>query len=68
MPVISSDYRCDQLFNLIKNVKSRTRTRLTDDHLHGYMRIATEIKRDSERLLKQKHCQMIMTDFVKETY
>jgi hypothetical protein len=54
--VFGSNYRCEQLFSLIKNVKSKTRTRLTDQHLQGCMRIATtEIKPDTEKLIKQKH-------------
>jgi hypothetical protein len=37
----------------MKNVKSITRTRLTDKHLGGRMQIAaTEIKPDFERLMK----------------
>jgi hypothetical protein len=32
--------------------------RLIDEHLEGYMRITTEIKLDTERLLKQKQCQI----------
>jgi hypothetical protein len=35
------NYRCEQLYCLMKNGKSRTRTRLTDEHLEGCMRIAT---------------------------
>jgi hypothetical protein len=50
---------CEQMSSLMKNVKSRTRTRLTDEHLEGCMRIATtEIKRDIERLLKHEQCQI----------
>jgi hypothetical protein len=49
------NYSCEQLFSLMKNVRSRTRTRLTDKHLDGCMRIATrEIETILERLLKQK--------------
>jgi hypothetical protein len=54
-PVFGSKYGCEQLFNQMKNVKSRARTRLADEHLEGCMRIATtEIKPDTETLLKQK--------------
>jgi hypothetical protein len=54
-----SSYRCEQLYSLMKNVKSRIRTRLTDEHLEGRMRIATtEIKHDTGKLLKQKQCQI----------
>jgi hypothetical protein len=61
--VSGSKYRCEQLFRLMKNVRSRTKTRLTDEHLGGCMRIATtEIKPDFERLLKLKQCQKKVTD------
>jgi hypothetical protein len=54
-----SNYRCEQLFSLMKNVKSRTMTHLTDEHLEGCMRIATaEVKPDIERTFKQKQCQI----------
>jgi hypothetical protein len=36
----------------MKNVGAQTR--LTDEHLEGRMKIATEIRADIERLLKQK--------------
>jgi hypothetical protein len=65
--VFVSNYRCEQLFSLMNNVKSRTRTRLTDEHLEGCMRIAmTQIKPDTDRLIKQKQCLNIslMADFV----
>jgi hypothetical protein len=43
----------------MKNIKSETRTRLTDEHLEGCVRIVTtEIKPDIEGLLKQKQCQI----------
>jgi hypothetical protein len=45
MSVFGSQYRCEQLRNLMKNVKSRARTILTDEHLQGCMQIAaTEMK------------------------
>jgi hypothetical protein len=57
--VFDSKHLCEQLFSLMKNVKSRTRTRLTEEYLEGCMRIATsEIEYDIERLLKQKQCQI----------
>jgi hypothetical protein len=50
--VFGSDYRCEELFRLMKNVRSRSRTRFTDEHLEGRMRIATtEIKHHIEGLL-----------------
>jgi hypothetical protein len=57
--VFGSNYCCKQLFGLKKNVKSRPKMFLNDEHVEGCMRIATrEIKPDTERLLKQKHCQI----------
>jgi hypothetical protein len=53
--VFGSNCRCEQLFSLMENVKSRAKTRFTDEHLDGCVRIATtEIKPDIERLLKQR--------------
>jgi hypothetical protein len=52
--VLGSKYRCKQLLSLLANVKSRTRTPLTDEHLQGCMQITTrEIKLDTGRRLKQ---------------
>jgi hypothetical protein len=67
--LFGSNYRFEQLFNLMKNAKSRTKMCLTDELLEGCMRIATtDIKRDTERLFKQKTVSDIslMTDYVKE--
>jgi hypothetical protein len=51
---------CEQLYTLMKNVKSRTRMCLTDKHLEGCIQIATkEIKPDIEKLLKQKQYQVL---------
>jgi hypothetical protein len=53
-------HRCEQLLSFMKNVKSRTRTRLTEEHLEGCMRIATtEIKHDTVGVLNQKQCQIL---------
>jgi hypothetical protein len=46
MSVFGSNYGFEQLFTIIKSVKSRTITRLTDGHLEGCTRITTEIKYD----------------------
>jgi hypothetical protein len=43
--VFSSNYRCEQLFSLMKSVRSRTRTRLTDEHLEAAMMYQTKIFR-----------------------
>jgi hypothetical protein len=49
-----SVFRSEQVFSFIKNVKSRTEIHVIDEHLERCARIATEIKPDIERLLKQK--------------
>jgi hypothetical protein len=55
--ISDSNYRCEKVFGLINYVKSRTKTRLSNEHLDRCMQIATtEIKRDIERLLKQNQC------------
>jgi hypothetical protein len=57
--VFSSNYRCEQLFSLMKDTKSRTKTRLTDEHLEGCMQIATtEIGSDIEMLRNENRCQI----------
>jgi hypothetical protein len=55
--VFGSNYRCEQLLSLMKNVKSRSMTRLIHEYVEGCMRIA-EIKHDTKILLKQKQCQI----------
>jgi hypothetical protein len=48
-------YRREQLLSLMNIKKSRSRTRLTDEHLQECMPVsATEIKADTEKLLKHK--------------
>jgi hypothetical protein len=42
--VSGSDYRCEQLFSLVKNLAIRAR--LTDEHLEGFKRSATETEPD----------------------
>jgi hypothetical protein len=58
LSVFGSTHHGEQLFSLMKNINSETRMHLTDEHLQGCMKIATEIKPDTERLLKQKWCQI----------
>jgi hypothetical protein len=66
--VFGSNCRFEQVCSPMRSVKSSTGTRPTDEHSDGCLRIAaTEIKTDTERLLKQKQCQSdisLMTDFV----
>lgn len=57
--IFGSTYVCEQLFSQMKNVKSKIRTRLTDQHLEDTLRIATTgILPDIEALVKQKQCQV----------
>jgi hypothetical protein len=53
--VSPNNYSCEQLLSFMKNVKSRTKSHLTDEHLEGRMQIAiTEIKHDTVGVLNQK--------------
>jgi hypothetical protein len=53
LPIAVSNY------SLMKTVKSRTKTRLLEEHQEGCIRVATTtIKPDIEILLKQKRCQI----------
>jgi hypothetical protein len=53
--VFGNTYLCEQIFSLIKKVISRTKLRLTDEHVEERTQMATgKIKPDIERLLKQK--------------
>lgn len=56
--LFGSTYTCEQLFSRMKNMKSKMRTRLTDEHLENSLRIATSnIKTDIDKLVKNKQCQ-----------
>jgi hypothetical protein len=74
LSVTVSNCRCEQLFSKMKNVKSRTWVRLTDEHLQGWRRIvATEIKADIERSRMKKqhqmsHCWIILLKKIIEWY
>ena len=57
--LFGSTYSCEQLFSMMKNVKSKYRSLLTDNHLSGVLRIATSSTRaDIDTLCKQKQCQI----------
>ena len=57
--LFGSTYSCEQLFSMMKNVKSKSRSLLTDNHLSGVLRIATSSTRaDIDTLCKQKQCQI----------
>ena len=57
--LFGSTHSCEQLFSMMKNVKSKSRSLLTDNHLSGVLRIATSSTRaDIDTLCKQKQCQI----------
>lgn len=57
--LFGSTYCCEQFFSRLKNVKIKTRSVLTNDHLSGILRIATStVAADIEFLCKQKQCQI----------
>jgi hypothetical protein len=53
--VFGANCRREQLLSVMKNVKSKIRTSLTDEHL---VQIPTEITHDPETLLKKTQCQI----------
>ena len=57
--LFGSTYVCEQSFSVMKQVKSKERSLLTDGHLEAIMRIAiSNIEPDIEKLTKQKQCQV----------
>lgn len=57
--LFGSTYTCEQFFSRMKNVKSKKRTSLTDEHLSRILRISTsKISADIDKLCKQKECQI----------
>jgi hypothetical protein len=57
--VFGINYRYEQLFTLTKDVKSRTRTLLTDENLKGCVQIVKiEVKSDNVRKLVQNQCHL----------
>jgi hypothetical protein len=65
---LGSNYRCKQLFRLMENIKSRTRTRLANENFERCIRFETaDMKPD---ILKQNQYQisqkgLILLDKVK---
>lgn len=56
--LFGSTYLCEQSFSLMKQIKSKCRSRLSDTLLEGNLRIAiSNIEPDIDRLLKNKQCQ-----------
>jgi hypothetical protein len=57
--LFGSTFICEHAFSLMKTIKSKSRTRLTDSHLESTLKIATtNIKIDIEQLSKEKQCQI----------
>ena len=53
--LLGSTYCCEQFFSRIKNVKIHTRSKLTDEHLTGILRIAiSSVPAGIDHLCKQK--------------
>ena len=56
--LFGSSYCCEQLFSRMKNVKAKSRSLLSDEHLSGILRIATsKVGADIDGLCKQRQCQ-----------
>ncbi|XP_051837153.1 general transcription factor II-I repeat domain-containing protein 2-like [Antechinus flavipes] len=53
--IFGSTYFCEQTFSRMKHLKSPTRSRLTDAHLHHLLRLAvTNMEPDIDHLISQK--------------
>ncbi|XP_070256829.1 general transcription factor II-I repeat domain-containing protein 2-like [Myotis yumanensis] len=53
--IFGSTYVCEQTFSRMKHLKSPTRSRLTDAHLHHLLRLAvTNMEPDMDHLISQK--------------
>ncbi|KAM8977132.1 general transcription factor II-I repeat domain-containing protein 2-like [Pelodytes ibericus] len=53
--IFGSTYVCEQTFSRMKHLKSPTRSRLTDAHLHHLLRLAvTNMEPDIDHLISQK--------------
>lgn len=53
--IFGSTYVCEQTFSRMKNLKSPTRSRITDAHLHHLLRLAvTNMEPDIDYLISQK--------------
>lgn len=51
--LFESTYFCEQHFSRMKNVKSNTRTKITNTHLENLLEVATSyIKADADRLVE----------------
>ena len=56
--IFGSTYVCEQLFSKLKHVKSKTKSRLTNEHLQFSLRVATsQILPDIENMVKNVNVQ-----------
>ena len=56
--LFGSTYTCEQLFSRMKHIKSKIRTKISDEHLENSLRIAaTSINSDIDALVSQIQCQ-----------
>jgi len=60
MTMFGSTYVCELFFSSMKINKSALRSRLTDEHLHAMLRIATirDFKPNVDSLVSAKRCQI----------
>ena len=58
LSLFASTYICEQTFSLMKLTKSKSRTRLTDEHLEACLRLATtSVSPDIAKLVANHQCQ-----------
>ena len=56
--IFGSTYVCEQLFSRMKHIQSKTKSRLTDEHLHYNLRVATsESSPNIENVVKNMNVQ-----------
>lgn len=60
MCLFRSTYLCEKLFSTLNFSKSKSRSRLTDDHLQAILRISTasSLKPNVAQLCERKRCQV----------
>jgi len=59
LAMFGSTFDCEQLFSLMKGIKTKNRSRLTDHRLNNLLRIASNksIKVDLKAIVEKKPCQ-----------
>ena len=57
--LFGSTYICEQVFSRMKNIKCKSRTRITDNNLESSLRVASSsISPDIQSLVTAKQCQV----------